>query len=675
MSNYLSKESSPYLLQHAGNPVEWYPWCKEAFEKARKEDKPIFLSIGYSTCHWCHVMAHESFEKEETAKLLNQYFISVKVDREERPDIDSVYMTVCQAFTGKGGWPMSIFITADQKPFFAGTYFPPESRYGMIGFPELLLTVAKRWQDNRKALLDTADDISRQINAAKNMQQPSMSDGDIFQEKDAAGKGGSFFPLAQENEVLAERAAKAFAENFDKKYGGFGSAPKFPMPHNLIFLTLYSQIQQDQNIFQSVEKTLDSMRRGGLFDQIGYGFARYSTDACFLVPHFEKMLYDNALLIIAYLVGYKASGNTVFLDTAEKTAEYVLREMTDAEGGFYSAQDADSEGEEGKYYVWDYGEICGILGEESGKGFCDFFGVTRHGNFEGKNILNLLGGQNISDQFLKEMDCLLKYRKKRGHLHLDDKILTSWNSLMICAMALLYRTTGSKEYLGAAKQAEEFIEKNLKEGSILYVSCRNGRHSVPGFLEDYACFGAALLFLYDVTSDIGYRKRAEEILEEAERQFGDENGGYFLYGKKNDSLIVRPKETYDGAMPSGNSVMAYCMVLLYEMTGQELYKKRAERQLAFLSDEAAHYPEGYSLFLTALLRYRHPPKKITVVLAAEDKPEDLLPKLPLYAQLQIYGRETPEYKLLKGKTTYYVCENYTCLPPANEIPKSGFFIG
>ncbi len=674
MSNYLSKESSPYLLQHAGNPVEWYPWCKEAFERARKEDKPIFLSIGYSTCHWCHVMAHESFEKEETAKLLNQYFISVKVDREERPDIDSVYMAVCQAFTGRGGWPMSIFITADQKPFFAGTYFPPESRYGMIGFPELLLTIAKRWQDNRKALLDTADDIARQINAINNMQEPLVSGSDICRKENAAQKGEHFSVFAQGNEALAEQAAKAFAESFDKKYGGFGPAPKFPMPHNLIFLTLYSRIQQDQNTFQSVEKTLDSMRRGGLFDQIGYGFARYSTDACFLVPHFEKMLYDNALLIIAYLVGYKASGNTVFLDTAEKTAEYVLREMTDAEGGFYSAQDADSEGEEGKYYVWDYGEICGILGEESGKDFCDFFGVTRHGNFEGKNILNLLGGQNISDQFLKEMDCLLKYRKKRGRLHLDDKILTSWNSLMICAMALLYRITGSKEYLRAAKQAEEFIEKNLKEGSILYVSCRNGRHSVPGFLEDYACFGAALLFLYDVTSNIGYRKRAEQILEEAERQFGDEKGGYFLYGKKNDNLIVRPKETYDGAMPSGNSVMAYCLVLLYEITGQERYKNRAEHQLAFLSDEAAHYPQGYSLFLTALLRYRHPPKKITVVLAAEDRPENIFPKLPLYAQLQIYDRETPEYKLLEGRTTYYVCENYTCLPPAHEIPKFGFFI-
>ena len=650
MSNRLINQSSPYLLQHSENPVDWHPWCVEAFELARREDKPIFLSIGYSTCHWCHVMAHESFEKQEIADILNRYFVSVKVDREERPDIDSVYMEVCQAFTGRGGWPMSIFMTAEQKPFFAGTYFPPESNRGMIGFQDLLLTVADKWENNRDALLTTADDVSRQL-----CREESTVDSSI-------------------DEKLPEMAAEVFAQSFDKKYGGFGPAPKFPMPHNLIFLTLYSKIYQDKRALSQVEGTLSGMRRGGLFDQIGYGFSRYSTDKYYLVPHFEKMLYDNALLIMAYLAAYKRNHEKSYLETAEKTAGYIFREMTNSDGGFYSAQDADSDGEEGKYYLWGYGEICAVLGEEKGKKFCNYFDITEQGNFEGKNIPNLLNGNDFTEDFAAEIQALYQYRKNREKLHLDDKILTAWNSLMICAMSMLYRITGKQCYLAAARHAREYIEKNLADGNILYVSCREKVRSVKGFLDEYAYYTAALLSLYEVTSRNRYLERAQQICNEAERQFADKNGnGYFLCGRENGSLIAKPKETYDGALPSGNSVMAYCLVRLSQITERNHYKQMAERQLAFLSGEAEHYPAGYSLFLTALLLYLHPASKITVVLAEGDNREKIICRLPLYSEIKILDKETDEYKLLNGKTTYYVCENYTCRPPVNSLEEMGDF--
>lgn len=644
MSNRLKNQSSPYLLQHSENPVEWYPWGEEAFAKARQEDKPVFLSIGYSTCHWCHVMAHESFEDAGIAGLLNRYFVAVKVDREERPDIDSVYMAVCQAFTGRGGWPMSIFMTAEQKPFFAGTYFPPETRNGMIGFRELLLTVANRWKENREALLTTADDIARHLNAGK-----TISDAGI-------------------NWKLPERAAEIFAESFDREYGGFGAAPKFPVPHNLIFLTLYSQMQQDKGALEEVERTLDAMRRGGLFDQIGYGFSRYSTDRYYLVPHFEKMLYDNALLMIAYLVAYKVSSDEKYLVVAKETADYIFREMTNGEGAFYAAQDADSDGEEGKFYLWSYEEIQKILGEKKGLEFCEYYGIMPQGNFEGKNIPNLLNGKEFTEKFREERSILYRYRAARGKLHLDDKILTSWNSLMISALTMLYRNTGEKEYLVAAEKAVEFIEKNLADGLILYVSWREGRHSEKGFLEEYAYYVMALLSLYETASKDWYLERAKELLAEAELQFADDTaGGYFLYGTQNENLIMRPKETYDGALPSGNSVMAYCLAELSKITGQEADRERAEKQLAFLSGEAEQYPAGYSLFLTALLLYRLPEQKVTVVLAEGDTAGEAMRKLPLTAQVKILEKETEEYKRLNDKTTFYVCENNTCFPPVNEM--------
>lgn len=645
MSNHLIDQSSPYLLQHVNNPVDWYPWCQEAFERAADEDKPIFLSVGYSTCHWCHVMAHESFENTEIAEILNQHFISIKVDREERPDVDSVYMSFCQAFTGSGGWPMSIFMTADQKPFFAGTYFPPESQYGRIGFRELLLRVVEKWQNNRAGLMQASDVIITCIN--DNVRTS----------------------FNQINSRLPELVVDIFSKSFDKRYGGFGEAPKFPTPHNLIFLTLYSTLYQDKQAMELVEITLDRMRRGGIFDHIGYGFSRYSTDSYFLVPHFEKMLYDNALLILAYSLAYKVSGNESFLDTAEKTAEYIFREMTGPDGEFYSAQDADSEGEEGRFYVWDYDEIGNILGEEKGREFCEYFGITKQRNFEGKNIPNLLGGDEISDRFYREIAVLYDVRKSRTRLHLDDKVLTAWNALMICAMSTLYRVTGNQRYVEAAKNAQRFIEKNLVEGNILYVSCRDGVRSVKGFLDEYAYYTAALLCLYDATLDESYLERAKDICREAGRQFADTStGGYYLYGTENDSLITKPKETYDGALPSGNSVMAYCLVRLSQLGDGQDDSREVEKQLAFMSAKAEGYPAGYSMFLTALLMYLNPLEKITVVLSKEDQAEKIMAHLPFFADIKILSQETTEYKLLNNKTTYYVCKNRTCLPPSNQTP-------
>lgn len=645
MSNHLKKQSSPYLLQHAGNPVDWYPWCEEAFEKAAIEDKPIFLSIGYSTCHWCHVMAHESFEDAETARLLNQHFICIKVDREERPDIDSVYMTFCQAFTGSGGWPMSIFMTAEQKPFFAGTYFPPETQFGRIGFRELLLRIVEKWQSNREGLLQTAEAIADSIKA-----EDKFSDD-------------------KPDKKLPEFAVEMFFQRFDKKYGGFGSAPKFPMPHNLVFLTLYARLFENEQALEQVEITLGKMRRGGIFDHIGYGFSRYSTDDYFLIPHFEKMLYDNALMILAYSAAYKATGEKRLLDTAKKTAEYIFREMTGENGEFYSAQDADSEGEEGRFYIWDYDEVCKILGDEKGNAFCEYFGMTEEGNFEGKNIPNLLNGNEFSDQFHQEIEKLYHYRKSRMKLHLDDKVLTSWNALMICALSMLYRVTGEECYLEAAIKAEEFLENHLIKGNILYVSFRDGKLSVKGFLDDYAYYTAALISLYEVTSNAEYLEHAGQICKEAEKQFKDEKGGgYYLCGTKNDSLISRPKETYDGTLPSGNSVMAYCLVRLSQLTGDTDIREKARGQLAFMSVKASSYPVGYSMFLTALLFYIYPPKKITVALSKNDNVHEIMTHLPLYADIRIPVQESEEYKVLNDRTTYYICENYTCLPPTNRTP-------
>lgn len=640
MSNQLKYSTSPYLLQHADNPVNWYMWSDEAFETAKKENKPIFLSIGYSTCHWCHVMAHESFEDEKTAEILNKHFISIKVDREERPDIDSVYMAVCQAFTGNGGWPTSIFMTWDKKPFFAGTYFPVQSRYGMPGFSDLLMTIAEQWEKNQEKFLESADEIIAHLKNSNLNEKNNIS------------------------ENIIEDAVKHFKYIYDSIYGGFGRAPKFPTPHNLLFLMMYSKISNDTLSMKMVEKTLIQMRKGGIFDHIGGGFSRYSTDKYFLAPHFEKMLYDNALLIMAYSSAYSMTKTPIYLETAEKTANYIIREMTSTNGGFYSAQDADSDGVEGKFYTFTLDEILNVLGE-SGQRFAEVFDITANGNFEGVNIPNLLKSNDIDTDFSEEFQKLYEYRKNRTNLHLDDKILLSWNSMMIAAMSTLYRISKNEKYLKTARNAQQFFEQNLCNDLQLYTSFRDGKRSDKAFLDDYAYYVSALIELYNSTLDRDYLNKAELFCSEAVKRFAAENGGFFLCQSDNSELFMNPKEVYDGAIPSGNSVMAYNFVRLYQLTEDDKYREFTEKQLAFLSAQTAKYPAGHSLFLLAKLMYENPPEHVTIVFKDKNDLSEIRIKLPFLANISVVS-ESEKYLLLNNKTTYYVCRGHMCLPPSNE---------
>ena len=663
MKNHLKDQTSPYLLQHADNPVDWYPWCEEAFSRAKKEDKPIFLSIGYSTCHWCHVMAHESFEDQEIAEILNRYFIAIKVDREERPDIDNIYMTVCQAFTGSGGWPMTIFMTPEQKPFFAGTYFPKTDAYGRIGLKELLLQVNERWETNRERLLSSAEEITAilqkdALNKRRLVVSESMTD---------AGSGSR----------RIHQAVAIFKESFDQKYGGFGEAPKFPTPHNLLFLMRYYEKYGDPDALKMAEKTLMQMYRGGLFDHIGGGFCRYSTDAYFLVPHFEKMLYDNALLLSAYCKAFQITKKELYLDVAQKTALFVLREMTSPEGAFYSAKDADSEGEEGKYYLFEPAEILQVLGEDAGQEFNSYFGITKSGNFEGKSIPNLLhhtrtpiegedfeAGEGIDEY----RAAVYEYRRHRYSLHLDDKILTSWNGLMIAALCSLYRVSGKHIYLDTALQAWTFISTHLCEDDTLYVSYRNGQRGEKGFLDDYSFSIYAFLALYEATLDCSYLERAEALCRKTVSDFYDEeHGGFFLYGKEHEQLVLRPKETYDGAVFSGNSAMAYDLVQLSLLTGDERMQQMARDQLTFMNEEAKGYPAGYTMYLLSLLDHKDEPDRVTVVLKDHEIPRGLVCRIPLDTVVVLRDQPDETYPLKNDRTTYYVCQGHSCQPPTNEF--------
>ncbi len=642
MPNRLQHETSPYLLQHMENPVDWYPWGEEAFRKATEEDKPVFLSIGYSTCHWCHVMAHESFEDPETADLLNRYFISIKVDKEERPDVDSIYMTFCQAFTGSGGWPTSIFMTPDQKPFFAGTYFPKRSRGHMIGFQELLVAIHEKWECDRDALLQQANEVLDHLQQGEANNEATPDD-------------------------LLESAIHIYKRIYDRKNGGFGAAPKFPTPHNLLFLMTYHERYGDEACLHMAEHTLIQMYRGGLFDHIGFGFCRYSTDERYLAPHFEKMLYDNALLMMAYCQAYAITRKPLYLDIAEKTAAYILREMTSPEGGFYSAQDADSEGEEGKYYLFTPDEISRVLGKKDGQAFCRHFDITPSGNFEGKSIPNLLHSDPDDQAFEPLLEQVYAYRKQRHSLHLDDKVLTTWNGLMIAAFCRLYQASGKTDYLNAAKRADQFMSENLMEGDTLYVSFRKGKRGVKGFLDDYAAYLFAQLSLYGATLDEEYLDKAKQLSHEINRQFRDEeNGGYFFYGAEHESLILQPKETYDGAIPSGNSLIAWNLVHLSQLTADEAYKQYAQLQLDFLAKEAAQYPTGHAMFLLALLNHENPPSKVTVVPADAYDVSQLPLQLPMDSAVMLH-KPTDDYPLKNGKTTFYICRGHSCLPPTNDL--------
>ncbi len=663
--NRLAQEKSPYLLQHAYNSVDWYPWGSEAFEKASKENKPVLLSIGYSTCHWCHVMEQESFEDEEIAKLINNHFVAIKVDREERPDVDSVYMTVCQALTGSGGWPMTVMMTADQKPFFVGTYYPKEARYGRPGLMDLLSNVAKKWDMEKESLVE----ISHKMLSI-------LSDELSFK-----GKRGDL------SRNIIKRAIVSFKDSFDSIYGGFREAPKFPTPHNLMFLLRYYKLEKDGKALEIVEKTLDQMYKGGIFDHIGFGFSRYSTDNMWLVPHFEKMLYDNALLTIIYLEAYQVTGKKLYKIVAEKVMDYVLRELTDEAGGFYCAQDADSEGEEGKYYVFTPDEIIVLLGEEDGAYFNNYFHITERGNFGGKSIPNRIRSRNFeeSDEKIEKL-CkkVYAYRLRRTHLHKDDKIITSWNALMIVAFAKAYKILQKDKYLTTAKSAVRFVEEKLinHEGRLL-ARYREGDASYLGYLEDYAFFVWALMEIYDATFEISFLNRAFKLNQDMIELFWDnKNFGFYLYGVDGERLIGRPKELYDGAVPSGNSVAAYNLIKLARLTGNNKLEKLADSQLKFFIPSAKDYPMGYSFYMMALLLVLYPSKEIICILKDEKDQHKIkkvlerkfMPNSILLIKHNNNEREVntlipfiKEYKLDNNKETYYICSNNTCSAPIYSI--------
>lgn len=664
-SNRLINEKSPYLIQHAYNPINWYPWGEEAFEDAKKEDKPIFLSIGYSTCHWCHVMAHESFEDENVAAILNKFFISIKLDREERPDVDSVYMTVCQALTGSGGWPLTIIMTTDQKPFFAGTYFPKTSRYGMPGLIEILESVATQWKNSKEKLINSSDNILKEL--------------------------GKFFVSESNDTKLSEKNLKngynQLLKSFDIKYGGFSPAPKFPTPHKLMFLLRYYKMYDETNALEMVETTLGSMYRGGLFDHIGYGFSRYSTDDKYLVPHFEKMLYDNALLVIAYLEAYEITKNPLYKDISIKSLEYVFRELTSNEGGFYCAQDADSEGEEGKYYVFTPDEIKIILGEEDGDYFNEYYDITDEGNFEGKSIPNLIKNSNYNKKDEK-IDVLaqniLDYRNERYSLHKDDKILTSWNGLMIAALSKAYKVLEDEKYLEYAKKAVDFIYNNLVDSKgRLFARYREKEAKHKAILDDYAFLTYGLIELYESSYETLYLKKAIDLTEAMIDLFFDEkNAGFFLYGKDSEKLIARPKELFDGAIPSGNSVAAYNLIRLARITGKSLFEEISKDVLDYIAGSIISEEINHSFFLIASSFALNKTKELICVIKDESEKEkikDTLSDMQAFNLTVIIKNEensseleelipyTKDYTLKDNKATYYLCEGNSCFPPTNNL--------
>ena len=597
-NNRLAKEKSPYLLQHAENPVDWFPWGDEAFELAKKDNKPIFLSIGYSTCHWCHVMAHESFEDNHIAQLLNDAFVNIKVDREERPDIDGVYMEVAQMITGRGGWPLTIIMTPDKKPFYAATYIPKESRHNMIGMKDLVPRIKEIWETDQS---NVSEVIGRIDKALSETRSPGQKDELTLNDVDLA-----FSHLSQ---------------RFDEERGGFGSAPKFPSPHNLMLILRYWKRTGDEWALFMVEKTLQKMRQGGLFDHLGYGFHRYSTDAEWLLPHFEKMLYDQASLMMAYTEVYQITRKNEYADVVREIFEYVTRDLTSPEGAFYSAEDADSEGEEGKFYTWTSDEIKNVLKEDIASVFSQVYNIHEEGNFEdeatrrktGLNIPHLKDTVDVkieSSMTREELDILLSnartklfiHRERRERPSLDDKILTDWNGFMIAALAKAAIAIGDDKFIEVAEKALTFIlEKMFDEKQGLFHRYKDGDVAIDAFLDDYAYLTWALLEVYEATFKPKYLELAKKLTIDLIKDFwDDDDGGFFFTGASAEELLVRKKDAYDGAMPSGNSVTAMNLIRLARFLGDpELEEKAAETIRAF-SGIIPRAPSGFSMMMSAL---------------------------------------------------------------------------
>lgn len=681
-TNRLANEKSPYLLQHADNPVDWFPWGNEAFEKAQREDKPIFLSIGYSTCHWCHVMAQESFENRTVARLLNEVFVCIKVDREERPDIDHIYMMVCQLMTTTGGWPLTIMMTPDKRPFFATTYLPQTTRFGRIGLLELLPRIKSRWQNQREQLLTTADQVIAALQHVS--QEPEKEELDV---------------------TILEKTYEKLTQSFDKTYGGFGGAPKFPTPHNLLFLLRYWKRSNEAQAIAMVEKTLQIMRQGGIYDHIGFGFHRYSTDEQWLVPHFEKMLYDQAQLSCAFIEAYQATKKQEFGDTAREIFTYVLRDMTSPQGGFYSAEDADSEGKEGEFYLWSEKEITEILGKDADI-FIKLFSIKSEGNFveqatgmrNRKNILYqektracIAHDLHISEQELKSRiekwrRRLFEARKERIHPHKDDKILTDWNGLMIAALAKGSQAFHEPAYAAAAQKAADFILRCMRtpDGGLLH-RYRDGHAAILANLDDYAFFIWGLIELYEATFTADYLDIALELNEAMLEHFwDDERGGFYFTPDETDQLPVRVRQSFDGAIPSGNSIALFNLLRLGRMSINHHYEVTAAQMIRAFAGRIKEYPRDHTQFLASFdfalgPHYEvvivgdsraHDTRKMLETLQRNFLPNAVILFRPSEKQSPRITRLAPyiqNQESIDGKATAYVCVHNTCNTPTTDV--------
>lgn len=667
VENNLIHETSPYLLQHAHNPVQWYAWNDEALKKAKDENKPIFLSIGYSSCHWCHVMAHESFENEELAAFMNENFVNIKVDREERPDLDDIYQKVCQIATGQGGWPLSVFLTPAQKPFYVGTYFPILDSYGRPGFGSVTRQLAQAWKENPSDIEKTADNFLDALQKTEHIHVTSKL----------------------ERSILDEAAMNLFQLG-DYSYGGFGSAPKFPNAANISFLFRYAKLTGLSKFNEFALKTLNKMAKGGIFDQIGGGFHRYSTDAKWLVPHFEKMLYDNALIPVNYAEAFQITKDPFYLDILTKTLDFVLRDMTSNDGGFYSAYDADSEGVEGKFYVWKKSEIKEILGDDSDL-FCLFYDVTDGGNWEGNNILcNNINISTVAFNFgiteAKVRDVLdscskklLDVRSKRTLPGLDDKILTSWNALMITAFAKGYRVTNNNRYLDACTNCISFIEKHLLSDEKLLRTFKDNTSKIDGYLEDYAFFVNALLDVFEIKPEFKYLNLAKKLGHHLVAHFWDDaTSSFYMTSDEHESLIIRPKSNYDLSLPSGNSVSSFVMLRLFHLTQEHKFLEIATKIMESQAQMAAENPFGFGYLLNTIYTYLQKPVEITVIndenseicryLNEKFIPESMMVSVNDKSKLNALS-EFPFFKgkTFEEKTSVFVCKDFTCSLPLHSI--------
>ncbi|MBN1177674.1 MAG: thioredoxin domain-containing protein [Anaerolineae bacterium] len=647
MPNRLMHESSPYLLQHADNPVDWYPWGEEALEKARREDKPIFLSIGYSACHWCHVMAHESFEDPDVAAVMNAYFVNVKVDREERPDLDSIYMAAVQALTGRGGWPMSVFLAPDGTPFFGGTYFPPEPRYGMVSFTQVLAAIADAWRHRRAELMDGG----RRLTATIQQQMTAAT-----------------VPVRVET---LDAAVRSLSDGFDPLYGGWGGAPKFPQPMVLAFLLSYHHAVQDADILRMVTETLDKMARGGMYDQLGGGFHRYSVDAHWTVPHFEKMLYDNAQLARVYLHAWQVTGQPLYRAIATETLDYVAREMTHPAGGFYATQDADSEGEEGKFFIWTPAEIRAVLGEEAER-FGAAYGVSDGGNFEGRNILEWKGTFEEREALAAARRRLCEARAQRVYPGRDEKVLVAWNGLMLAAFAEAARPLDRPDYRQIAERNADFLLRELRTpDGRLYHTWKDGAAKGNGFLEDYTHLIEGLLALYQATFDPRWVTAARELAEAVLAHFAAPDGGFYDTSDDHEALIARPREFQDNALPSGNGMAATVLAKLAGLALEPRYEDAVRHSLRQVQALLAQYPLGFAQWLVAQTYLLSRPREVAIV--GEEGAWELLDVATAgYRPHQVVAAGASGVPLLEGReplggrATAYVCVGQVCLAPVTE---------